>query len=309
MDFNSLPGMGKDKWIRYSYNRTYTNPYPEEEYKLYLRPPGPTESLSVDEAANRVAEDIYSKHNKIFVAMSGGIDSEYVAKVFHRLNIPFTPVIFEVEDLNATDIWWAYKWCKDNGRTPEVVKVTGDEFVKTMVMLCQKYCTRTAGGPSAMYHCSKLAREKGGVLVTGAAFIEYFPDENLDYLSTPIWRDSSVHNESGVVNKEGYIFHEPDIINHFVVGDMPFNFLSWTPEIVLAYFEARDMTIDSAANKAKIFDCLPRPKLAVAAPNVFFRLYPPAWPLMQIRKSFGTTEVDYLGTKDALIQLLKTGVQ
>ena len=97
------------------------------------------------------------------------------------------------------------------------------------------------------------------------------------------------------------------IFHHFVVGDMPFNFLSWTPEITLAYFEARDMTMDSAANKSKIFDCLPRPKLAVAAPNVFFRLYQPAWALMQLRKSFGTTEIDYLGTKDELINLLKTG--
>jgi hypothetical protein len=302
--------MGKDNWIKYSFNRSYTNPYPEEgEMKVYLRPQGPSEIVPMDQAADNVARDIYSNYKNLYVAMSGGIDSEYVAKVLHRLNIPFTPIIFQLEDLNATDIWWAHKWCNENGYTPKVVSTTGEEFVKTMVMICKTYCTRAAGGPSAMYHMSKYVREQGGVLLTGAAFIEYFPDENLDYLLAENWRDSSVHDADGNVNKEGYIFHEPDLVNRFVVDDMPFNFLSWTPEIVLAYFAARDMTITSAENKARIFDCLPRPKLAVAAPNVFFRQFQPAWALMQLRKSgLGTTEIDYLGTKDELIELLKTGI-
>jgi hypothetical protein len=308
IDFDSLPGIGKDSWIKYSLNRSYNNPYPESEMRVHLRPKGPTEVVPMDVAANRVALEIYSQYKKIFLAMSGGIDSEYVAKVLHRLGIPFTPIIFEVEDLNELDRWWAYKWCRENNVTPRVIRVDGDTFIEGLVSINKQFCTRTAGGPYAMTRCAELARSEGGVLLTGAAFIEYFPDCNLNYLSTTDYKDSMLHDADGNINKFGYIFHEPDIINCMLLTDMPFNFLSWTPEIVLAYMSARDMTKTSEENKAEMFDCLPRPKLGISVPTYFFTYSPKAWPWVQLRADLGTTEVDFLGSSDDIINLLKTGI-
>lgn len=309
VDYDSLPGMGKDNWIRYSFNRSYTNPYPEAEMKVYLRPNTPTEVVPMDVAADNVAKEIYQTHKKIFVAMSGGIDSEYVAKVLHRLNIPFTPIIFEVGTLNELDTWWAYKWCRDNNITPRVINVAGEDFVDGVVAINKRFCTRTAGGPFAMQTMANIARSEGGILLTGACFIEYFPDVNLNYLTVGTWKDGTLHDENGNINKFGYIFHEPDIINHMLLSDMPFNFLSWTPEIVLAYMAARDMTKTSEENKSIMFDCLPRPKMGISVPSYFWTFSPKSHPWVQLRKDLGTTEVDYLGTPEELIELLKTGIK
>lgn len=309
IDYDSLPGMGKDGWIKYSFNRSYTTPYPEAEMKVYLRPSGPTEVVPMDVAADNVARDIYSNYKKIFVAMSGGIDSEYVAKVLKRLDIPFTPIIFEVGTLNELDAWWAYKWCKENKITPIVINVPGEDFVDGVVAINKKFCTRTAGGPFAMSKCAEIARKEGGILLTGAAFIEYFPDVNLNYLTVGNYKDATLHDQNGVINKFGYIFHEPDIINHMILQDMPFNFLSWTPEIVLAYMAARDMSKTSEEVKAEMFNCHPRPKMGISVPSYFWTFSPKAHPWVQLRKDLGTTEVDYLGTPEELIELLKTGVK
>lgn len=67
-------------------------------------------------------------YDNLYVAMSGGIDSEFVAQTFLDLGIPFKPIIFRVSDLNELDIWWAFKWCRDNSIEPVVVDATIEDW-------------------------------------------------------------------------------------------------------------------------------------------------------------------------------------
>lgn len=304
MTFNQLPGLGKNQWIKYRLNRSYTNPYPDTELEVHLCPNITSDIVSWDQAAKNVAEDIYNSYDNLYVAMSGGIDSEFVAQTFLDLGIPFKPIIFKVDDLNELDIWWALKWCKDNEIEPVVLSESTENWVNRFISISQEHCGRFGQGTGTMSYINEYVIERDGNLVTGGGFIEYFPDENLEYMRTR-YKDSALHDQYGA-EKHGYIFHEPDILQAIRYPDMPFNFLSWTPEIVLSYVYHRDMTIDSAANKAKIMNCLPRPK-NIGAASCFFRLHPKARKWVSIRNNIGRSECAYLGTREEIIKLLTEG--
>jgi hypothetical protein len=60
----------------------------------------------------------------IYVAMSGGLDSELVARTMLKEKIPFTPIIAQFENnYNKDDILYAFDFCRKNGLEPHVLKV------------------------------------------------------------------------------------------------------------------------------------------------------------------------------------------
>ena len=304
-NFTMWSGAGKNGWIQSRHNRTYDIPFPTSEMDVILQPQGSCEIVPIDVAAENVANDISATYDNIYVAMSGGIDSEFIAKTFLRLHIPFTPVIVQIEDLNEADIWWAYKWCKDNNIEPVTISKSAADTMKRVIEISSATCSRFGIGLAVMSFLNEYVTSKNGSLVTGAGFFEYFPDSNLNYMAKddgPGYKDSKLHVNGTV--KEGYIMHEPDILQSKIWPNMPFNFLSWTPEIVLSYIAARDMTKTSEDNKAEIFNCSPRPK-NIGIHGFYFVKSPLIMHWTELRREIGTSECEYLGTKEELIMLLK----
>jgi hypothetical protein len=295
--------MGRDGWIKYRHLRSYNNPFPEQELEMKLCPLAPSTAIPMDQAAENVARDIHSKFSNLYVAMSGGIDSEYIAKTFLRLGLPFTPIIFKVDDLNELDIWWAIRWCKDNNIEPVIVEKNVQELIARMLLVSQQTCSRFGLGLAVLSFLHDYVSANNGKMVTGCGFPEYFPDENLDYMST-LYVDSKLHNSDNT-QKQGYLYHEPDILFDILYPNNPFNFLSWSPEIVLSYISARDMTKTSADNKAEIFQCSPRPK-NIGIPHYYFvmseDMKKSQWRTIRLR--IGTTECEFLGSREYLIDLL-----
>ena len=106
-ELNAMSGIGKDQWIKMRFNRNYNDPYLDSDMDCYLVPTEPSKVKDIDTVGDEIAQEIFHKYKNIYVAMSGGIDSEWVAKCFHRQGIPFTPIIYEAEDLMGADTWWA----------------------------------------------------------------------------------------------------------------------------------------------------------------------------------------------------------
>lgn len=308
-ELNTLPSFGKDGWIKYRFNRGYTNVFPKSDFDVYLDPQAPAKIVSVEVAGNRVAQELYDVYKNIYVAMSGGIDSEWVATCFHRQGIPFTPIIYEAEDLQTTDTFWAIQWCERNNLTPIIYKDTVQEFGKRIVTIASRFCTRQAGGPAILSPLTKFVEQRGGYLVTGAAFPEYWPDPNLGYLKYKVQDVKLFDSQGNAIVDNGWIVHENDIIHaiHSCKGH-PFNFLSWNSEILLSYIHARDNTKNSASNKSNIFNCLPRPKQN-GLPLYFLRNNPLVSQLYKMSYRVGTSQVEYLGTTEELIKFLTTGVR
>ena len=69
-----------------------------------------TEEIKI--AAATIAE---STNRTIWICMSGGIDSEAVARTYKNANIPFKALIAKFpDDLNIHDISYAISWCEKN---------------------------------------------------------------------------------------------------------------------------------------------------------------------------------------------------
>ena len=93
-----MQGLGKNSWLRYHFNGNDSRVNDKDNFSVEFNSTNtPTPILDFKDACLRVAEEIESTLNgrKLFVAMSGGCDSETVAKTFHYLKIPFTPIIHE----------------------------------------------------------------------------------------------------------------------------------------------------------------------------------------------------------------------
>lgn len=299
-----MQGIGKDKWISYHFDGNPTRTNNLDNLQVLLKPSNtPTQILDFKTACLRVAEEIESSLNgkKLFVAMSGGCDSETVAKTFYHLKIPFTPIIHETYYLGLeayyADTWWAKRWCKNAGLEPVIKKSTFPEMFAENKPIADKIKGRKLY-PMQNVVLADYAKSQDGVLVNGQAFFEYYPDSTLDYLKDLIHDPSFVEN--GKI-RSGWLIHEDDFyINLNDPGYHPYNFLSWNREIALSYVSSRDMSLSSEENKFKIMNCMPRPKLG--APEI-------AWVFLKeyqdrLKKQYGTSEVCFLGTHQELLEKL-----
>lgn len=83
--------------------------------------------LSFDTAADYTCEEIYKNYKNLYVAFSGGADSEFVLRCFHRNNIPVKPVI--VKCGNPWEIRYAFKTCDSLKLEPIVIEISEDVLV------------------------------------------------------------------------------------------------------------------------------------------------------------------------------------
>jgi len=277
-NFSSWPGIGKDRWIKYRHNRTYDTPYPESEMDVRLSLSSPTTLVPLDIAAENVARDIYATYPNLFLALSGGVNSEFVANTFLRLGIPFTPLIFKVDALNEPDVWWATNWCTNNGLTPLLVEETAKSLMTRVVMTSKATCSGLGLTLAVMSFLYKITNQNGGKLVTGSGLPEH-------------------------ITSQGYVFKESDILHATLFPIGPWNFLSWTPEIMLSYIASSDITKTHENNKIDLFRCSPRPSYT-GIHEYYFENYPLAPNWNALRKDIGTIDYADLGTKDQLVSLL-----
>lgn len=303
MDLTCLPGIGKDKWIKYHYGGDPKRVEPKSNLELILSSKIKKE-ISFDEARAEVAVDIYNFANgrDIYVGMSGGADSEIVAQSFYEQGIPFTPLITDLYYYNIhsnyADTWWAKKWCQEHNVTPCILKYSVTKLLIENTQLGEKINARHLY-PLHYLSLADYAKQQGGVFVSGQGLIEYFPDINLDYLH--YFQDSNMKDENG--NKRtGWLFHECDsYLDVYDPGYHPYNFLSWTPEIMHSIVSVRSKYSDGEVFKHKLYRTLPRPKMQ--GPDVVIHMIGEQQRFL--RSTFGTSEIAYLGTTQTIINSLK----
>lgn len=305
VDTTGLPGIGRNEWLKYHFARKPMRT--EDTMKSNLEVIYTEKAkriVSFDQARREVAQEIYEtkpKDRPLYVAMSGGCDSELVAKTFLELGIPFTPVIVDswyfAVHMNYADTWWAYRWCKKNNIEPWSIRMdTTETFFANMAIVEKVKARKTWSIINA--HISDLVKQKdNGILINGQAFPEYYPDHTMDYI-----KGSTFYDEFSKFNRVGWIMHECDFyVNMNDRSNTFYNFLSWTPEIVLAYYMERDMNAPSEDNKHRIMNLEPRPKMA--SPDLpYFNVFGEAQRKLRLER--GTSEVTWLGTHEQMYQAL-----
>jgi len=295
---------GKDGWIKFHFYRSKSNPVPERDFVITLHPKDKSQIISFEQAAKNVARDIHTNYTNIFIAMSGGIDSEYVAETFLKLGLPFTPIIFELENLNYLDVWHAHRWCHYNNIRPEIIKFNLKDYTNEVLKNLKEYHTRTPGGTAVLRIIRDYVRSKNGNLVTGGGDLEYYPDPTIFHASPFLFGyDKEIEDKNHNPTVEGFVLNEPDIIRSMMMPEMPFNFYSWTPEIVLSYVAVRDLDKNNEENKIDITGCYPRPK-NMGIPEYIFNRDPDLSNIVVLRNYLGSSECNFMGSKQELIKQL-----
>jgi hypothetical protein len=171
--------------------------------------------------------------------LSGGLDSECVASTFHRLNIPFTPLIVDLGEINHYERWYAEYWCYKNKVTPHILKLEPEDikkrifsrYLKEIPLHTHQY------NPLICLFIADYVTELGGCVVTGLA------DANWDLERQEFFCD--------------YVDFPLDIHRN---QQHPTGFFAYTPEIILSYVYQFDITLDEQYNKIDIYGAIPRVK-------------------------------------------------
>jgi tRNA(Ile)-lysidine synthase TilS/MesJ len=119
-----------NNWLKTNIRERLTNP--EIDFKVFFDPQ-PYEDMSFNHATKSVAYMIAEKYPKLFIAYSGGMDSEFVFHLFRKLKIEFTPIIVSSTS-NTLETAYAFHECRKHDIKPIVVEKTDNEILKIFLL-------------------------------------------------------------------------------------------------------------------------------------------------------------------------------
>lgn len=190
----------------------------------------------------RVAKSIYERFDNLYLTYSGGIDSEYVLKVFKTLNLHITPIIM-VTPYNQEESEYAFKFCKDNSITPEVVTYEKYDILEKLYNKTCKTGLFSMLGGLPLVACD-LVNQVGGKLLTGYG----------EPFLTPTRTDSEILSTNLEICEWDYYLNVYD-------NSHPAGFFSY--DIGLFYSLVNEISYKTTTQKAKyeLYELAPRNKM------------------------------------------------
>ena len=144
--------------------------------------PYPFKVMKFHEAANYTANLIHQKYNKIYIAYSGGADSEYILKCFTWNNIPIKPIII-ITPANKEEGYLALKKCKELHITPVVITLTEED----MIDIYQRKVVGMLNGDSitcvTCIVAANYVKEHDGIMLTG----DHLFDDATGAIMADVW--------------------------------------------------------------------------------------------------------------------------
>jgi len=223
-----IPG-GHDNWFSISLDGpTFELKFNQHASKLHT---------DFDSVADVAANLLYQQWNDrpLYLAMSGGIDSEFVANTLYRNNIPFVPVILKIENYNSTESWFAEHWCYRHCIQPTILNYSMPMYLDAMAKFFPNLVKIKQPSQTAMMIIYNWITQQDGVCIYGAGDINLqdgkFFCNSLDFISTVVYNDRH-----------------------------PVPFFMYTPELALCYVSKFDITISEQYNKLNFYGVPARPK-------------------------------------------------
>ena len=198
--------------------------------------------MSVWEAASYTANLIANKHDNIWLAFSGGYDSEFLANVFYENKIPFTPIIWRDPHCRESD--YAIYWCRERNIKPHLIEkdFMQPDVYKVLSGIIKRFNVEGFFGSFSVV-LANIAEKNGGSLITagGGCF------------------DNPRYPEP-FSNKAEFV--ESDWLVKLVFPEKHISpFLLYTPELSYALVKNVDKSIPIQEGKAKLYDLSFRPKI------------------------------------------------
>jgi hypothetical protein len=206
-------------------------------------------NMQFQTAADYTAQLIGKKYNNIYLAMSGGLDSAFVAEVLHRNNIPFTPIIARLMPEDGTcnyDYFYAMYWCEQKSITPKVVTYKQNDpcVIKASMKLLKKIKHFSVG--VVILDLLEKVEEVNGNLIVGDPVIPRGTN-GLEY-----------YNPIGEEFDTDWFAYFVEIFGREKAH--PGGFFFYTPELLLAYAQEINLVDNESVAKTKLYNIPYRPK-------------------------------------------------
>lgn len=172
---------------------------------------------AADEACKHIRKDF---SGELYLSLSGGLDSEFILRCFHRNNIKITPLIVICEDLNPSEDANAINVCNELNIKPVIINVTLSEFYKVCVNIITRIQLTFAVNSVCYYYTQKhIQNSGGGTLIDGTNMLP-----------------AVFHNDRFLITcryehlQEQYGFNNANVAFYF-----------YTPELVYSMFPKKEL--------------------------------------------------------------------
>jgi hypothetical protein len=202
-----------NNWVKQNLNERRDNP--AASFKVEINPYYYKE-MSFHDAADYTAKLISEKHDKLYLALSGGADSDFVLHCFQRCNLPINVVIVKTTG-NDEELSYAYKSCEKFKIDPIILELSDKEYLNIYYEeVIKKIFGYGIYSVPSIVAC-RYAKENDGVLIIGEHMIE-----------------GQKPDETGVVRMRP-AFNEWDFYNEFLIGEeWNIPFFNYTLELACA---------------------------------------------------------------------------
>jgi hypothetical protein len=216
----------------------------QDQFKVEFTKPADVTKLDFYDNALQAAEILYNKYRDrpLYLALSGGIDSELVANVFLQKNIPFQPIILKIDSFNLLESWYAEYWCKQNKIQPKIVNLSVNQYVEQI----KKFFP--------------LLRKLNNLSQTSILYLYDYVDKLNGYC---IYAAGDINLDTP--SKKFYC-HSLDFISDLLGNGHPTSFFMYTPELAYSYVNQFDINVSEQENKLGFYKVTPRPKIDYIVP-------------------------------------------
>lgn len=203
--------------------------------------------MSKRNAIDHTLEQITKLDGKLFLALSGGMDSEFIANCLYERGVSFTPLLVDY-GLNAAELWYARLWCKEHRMTPKILQLSLNDMLQSLPAIALQY--QTAYISSIDFVMEMYAAMHDAKLLIGPTEPFSTISVSKDFLDVPL---------SPMLEWYDFDF----AVDIAFPGKHPLCFLSYTPEMTYSLVREFDYTLPPQLAKAAYYGIAPRPKMDV----------------------------------------------
>jgi len=208
----------------------------------------PFKPLDFQTATEQAAVKISKKYKKLYVGLSGGIDSEYILVCFHKLKIPIIPLIILCEG-NEEESKYAFKMCKKLNIIPKVITCSNDKIYDICINFIFKKINGVGFESATRVFAAQYVKNNNGTLICG------------DHILKDGCEKMIKNSEYAMTEWDGY--DSP----HF--GD-EIGFYLYTPELTYSMISGNTLDGDNMTwkeYKSKLFGLEMRDKMSYTYPK------------------------------------------
>ena len=225
----------KNNWLRSNLADRFTNPASDFniEMKLY-----PFKDMSFQDASDYTCKEIAKEHDKLYIALSGGMDSDFVLRCFHRNKIDIHPIIVICGKQIEND--YAYALCKELDITPTTIEISERQLINFYNEHIYKKFNGIGYNATQVLIAAEMVEKQNGTLITG----NHFMGDGDDMIFDSIY----------------LISNEWDFYTDYCFSDSKnIDFLLYVPEIAYAMMPKENITWNRY--KEKIYEIPYRDKM------------------------------------------------